>query len=139
MTHFADHSQMENHRVEYGDTFLCARCNQVKPVFSNPESTLAPEFGYGGYGLNCWVCCGAMDLEYMKTHDRMDLYFTNGMISNWPGTIKTRAYDIRKGVHNIAGSQTTGRFTIDGQEWSFRQYGSFCEIARCRKIKRGAK
>ena len=103
-----------------------------------------------GYGLDedghkvCYACCADSDRDYMKSHERITLYFVkrevNGckqwFVSNWPGSLEFKAFNVSKGSHNIARTQYSFSFRDDtGKLWHGRQYGQWNEIAHCRKAK----
>jgi len=123
------HNSKENRdrKHEGTDTFVCWRCHKIKPVFSNPESTFAPEYGVDPtmsklsptFDLTCWQCCGEIDKETMVRDGRIVLYLVEGKpgdkistdpyhheVTNWPGTIRFQVFNISEGRHNLAGTRT---------------------------------
>jgi hypothetical protein len=100
----------------------------------------------------CYQCCGEMDVNDMRTSGRALLYLTQewcavyadvgparsrcNYVSNWPGTLKMRAY-VRKGRHNIARTRYDAWFTgPDGAKWHGVQYGENTQVVRCRRLKK---
>ena len=102
--------------------------------------------------IGCDECCGKRDekeLKEMQIGSKICLYLANGLVTNWPGSLKITPRHIRKGRHNFCGTKTSFWFTFHGQNfygyqigvliWSdhFRIYsgceiGSVeCELARC--------
>ena len=103
-----------------------------------------------GYGLDneghkiCYACCADSDRQWMNEHDQITLYLsdrqeqglTRYYVSNWPGSLEYRAFDVVEGRHNIARTQTRFSFRDDnGQLWHGRQYGQWTQLAHCRKAK----
>lgn len=128
------------------ETFTCIDCSQDKEVPS--------EGGGTGYATTdnkekvCYACCGERDKKYMEENKNIDLYLS-GMsnvvktnlpqdkveVINWPGTLRFRVQNVRKGSHNIARQRTDVWFTDHkGNKWWGRNTGDN-DIVRCRKVK----
>lgn len=106
-----------------------------------------------GYGQDsaghhyCYDCCGEQDrqrLDSMKAGDSVVFYLEEkksedgwlyGLVSNWPGTLKIRANRLRKGRHNIAGTQTHCWFTFNGASFHGVNYGGFSQLCYITKLK----
>lgn len=95
--------------------------------------------GYGRDEHNrtlCYACCADKDREYMRTHNRISLYFADGEVANWPGSLKFKPTLIRHGSHNIAGTRTDVWFTgPDDSRWHGVQFGRWSQICRCKRLK----
>jgi hypothetical protein len=73
----------------------------------------------------------------LKT-SRAVLYLVNMQITNWPGSLRFDAFNIRRSGGRGFGYSyniVTGRFRgPDGSLWTFRNAGHH-QIARCRRLK----
>jgi hypothetical protein len=122
--------------TEHATVFTCSVCEETKTHIDSFTT---------GYGVNdkgekvCFNCCGKTDSQWMKDHDRIDLYLTkkdnNWVVSNWPGTLRFFA-NVYKGRHNWAGCQYTAYFKDEwGNHWFGRRFGDNTEIVHCQKMK----
>lgn len=113
----------------------CARCHALIP----------PRLGDGpvGYGLTpknepvCYDCCAVEDKNRMLKGEPITLYLSTNekgepVLTNWPGTLRIPVMAVKKGKHNIAGSQYNVRFTFHGKRWYGRQYGEMTQLCRCK-------
>lgn len=136
-------------------TFKCSQCHEVKPV---PQGT-----GGTGYARNaqnrkvCYACCADNDREYMRTHDRIDLYLVQRdpipdraqrtyrnvnsagkvrewFVTNWPSSLELPVFTLKTGAHNIARTRIDVWFKFEGREWHGVNIGDN-DILRCRKLK----
>lgn len=101
-----------------------------------------------GYGINekgervCFACCAVADREFMvKNGNYSGLYLTpdgNGWsVSNWPGSLKFRAFGTRHSWHNFAGKngRTDAWFNgPDGHVWHVVRIGNM-DLCRARRTK----
>lgn len=113
--------------------FKCSRCKQLKAHVSRTST---------GYGRNsedkifCFACCGELDKEQMIKDGKIMLYYSNGKIINWPGSLSFSAHWSQDSRHNFAGTRTDFRFIgPDGAIWSGYQIGKFNQVAHCRRTK----
>ena len=117
--------------------FHCHGCGRTMPVGGHGCGT--------GYGVTrrgklvCYACCGKRDIAEMKRTGRGFLYFDDrsGTVSNWPGTVKFKAYFIRHSWHNFAGHNGRRDFRFigpDGAEWCGANIGNN-QCAKCRRMK----
>ena len=127
-----------------GARFRCSVCGEALPVQS---------FGGTGYACNnrgrliCYACAWKHDAASMVKTGRAVLYFTPqrnrihtaddcAHVTNWPGTLSFRAFNVRKGRHNIARTQTRFNFVgPDKKTWSGVQFGEWSQLAKCRRNK----
>lgn len=126
-----------------GQSFVCARCHQTKPFFSDPAKTLFPEYGRTEAGeLHCWACCGEVDQERMRETGRAVLYISfpgvGAVLQNWPGTLTIAPVRThRRTVWSPVGGyiqRTDVWFTSEGQRWHGVNLGG-SQITRCRRLK----
>lgn len=114
-------------------TFHCSTCHTDKPV--TPGMTK-------GYGVNrdgskvCFDCCAVNDRIRMRDEDRTTLYLSDGVVTNWPGTLKLTPHRASKGRHNIGRTRVDVWFREDefGSEWHGVNIGD-SDILHCRKVK----
>ena len=88
----------------------------------------------------CYSCCGDLDREWMRTHDRITLYLTHRNkweVTNWPGTMRyNAAVRVNPHGHNWGLTRRDAWFTdYDGQSWWGVSYGDMTELVHCRKLK----
>ena len=98
-----------------------------------------------GYGTDsngkthCYECCAKQDMDYMQKNGRIALYLVQKdnqyEITNWPGSLRFKAYSVTTGRHNIAGKRYDVWFMVNGVRWHGIQYGEFNQICHCRKTK----
>jgi hypothetical protein len=74
-------------------------------------------------------CTGRATLYLASTKER------NPDITNWPGTLRFRAFAVLKGRHNIAGTRYDVYFRVNGAEWHGVQYGENTQILHCKRTK----
>lgn len=118
---------------------ICHTCNQeiVKPC----DITT-------GYGTNkkgekfCYSCIGKQDSQYLESLPiggkdtqylvkRDDGYY----ITNWPASLEIKCQYVRKGGHNIAGSQYTAYFSYKGKNFIGKKFGENTDICHIKRIK----
>lgn len=133
MTVITTREQARETRHVDGVQFLCSNCGQTKPVGTS---------GGTGYGYNadhsiiCYECCAVQDRAEMIETGRAVLYLTDGEVTNWPGTLRFKVGQIRKGRHNMAGVRRDFWFAGPGNTtWHGVQYGENSQVAWCRRIK----
>lgn len=69
-------------------------------------------------------------------HGKITLYLSNGdKVTNWPGSLRIRAYRVKHGKHNIARTRTDAWFTFEGANWHGVNYGKDSQILHCRRTK----
>ncbi len=128
------------------ETFICSKCHQSKEVRNS---------GGIGYGKNdqgekfCYDCIADLDRQIMidTGHSRnLPLYlinkqfhlndrFSDGEVSNWPGTLKFRCR-VKRGNHNIARYRYDVWFNgPDGYVWHGVQIGEWTQICHCKRTK----
>ena len=56
-------------------------------------------------------------------------------ISNWPGTLKIRIWQIKKGNHNIAGTRSDVWFCYAGHNFHGVQYGNHSQICHITRVR----
>jgi len=120
-----------------GDTFVCDKCG-VRHAYRGWVT---------GYGTNsagekiCYECCREFDKEWMSENDKITLYLTQATtgrwrVTNWPGTLRFRVDETRKGKHNITGTRYDVWFTDrEGNRWWGVSYGENSQLCHCRKLK----
>lgn len=75
----------------------------------------------------CYLCCAADDTAFMRASGKNTMYFSNGKISNWPGTLSYDTFNVTRSKGYGFGRRhpiVTGRFRFEGQLWSFRNAGA---------------
>ena len=107
----------------------------------------------------CYACCGKIDSDWMRTHDRIMLYLTCDVnkgeqahllrkqwrVSNWPGTLKMRAsvsvYPCGHFSPFCGHMELRHAYFKDehGRYWSGRSIGDWTEIIHCRRLKQGGR
>lgn len=92
-----------------------------------------------GYDKNkrkyCYSCCGKFDEEVMQKYGKIDLYYCNNTISNWPGTLKIVPTKVTVGYHNICRTVTYVYFKFNNENWTGKNLGNN-DILRCKRVKR---
>lgn len=90
----------------------------------------------------CFACCGIRDRKTMieTGHSKqLPLYLSNGMASNWPGTLKFPVYGlktIRTAGFSGSAKRTIGWFNgPDGFVWYGFQQGDWNQIFHARRTK----
>jgi hypothetical protein len=102
-----------------------------------------------GYGqcedgkVICYNCCAVRDKQTMIDSGRscdLPLYLhANLEVTNWPGTLRFRVTNIRKGYHNIGRTRTDVWFNgPDGFVWHGVQIGEFNAICHAKRTKQRA-
>jgi len=116
------------------------KCSQCKKEIVKPE-------GCGtGYGIDpkthakvCYACCGVNDRKSLidsKLGDRFCFYFSGGIITNWPASLKIEPRYIKKdGRHNWGLKRTDVWFTLEGLNFWGYIIGSNTEIIHIRRVK----
>ena len=93
-------------------SFTCHNCGQTKR--NNPHSCST------GYGTDakgnklCFNCIAAIDsdeLANMQPGEKTIHYYSNGKITNWPGSLVIITLYKKTGKHNIAVKRTDIWFT----------------------------
>lgn len=129
--------------------FICHTCKLTKDIIKNNITT--------GYGLDkdnnciCYDCCAKDDLQYMKDKGKIVLYLSEKKhqdssatsfscdyyeVSNWPGSLKFKAYHFNEGEHNWARKRYNVWFKgPDGFIWYGVQYGDNTQICHCKRTK----
>ena len=112
-------------------------CDDCKQEIVRPVGDGGTGYGDVDGKIVCYACCGKLDAEYMRTHDKISLYLNTATqtVSNWPGTLRFASGPIRVGRHNIAGKRYDCWFVAVGANWHGVQYGDNTQIVRCRKVK----
>jgi len=119
----------------------CDRCN---------KEIVKPEGCGTGYATNehnetiCYECCAEEDREWMRTHDKIDLYLTETKvedrwkwsITNWPGTLRFDNLHVRQGYHNIAGVRRDTWIWFEGRRWHGVRYGDNTQVVHLKKLKK---
>jgi hypothetical protein len=111
---------------------VCTNC-RFKTVYHDDITT--------GYGKNadgqifCFDCCGKEDAQTMIKNGQYTLYYVNGKVTNWPGTLSFNVYGVRKSRHNFGGNRFDFWFNFDNSVWHGYQIGNFNEIAHVRRTK----
>lgn len=115
-------------------TFHCDYGNHTATITHSDFTT-----GYGTMPdgkIACFDCCAIEDKKRMVADGKIDLYWHNHIVSNWPGTLTFTPTGYRKGSHNIAGTREDFWFVgPDGFIWHGVQMGGFNEIAHCKRTK----
>lgn len=127
--------------------FLCSECGLMK--VNESEFTT-------GYGLDkhnhkvCYECCGINDrksLIELKQGEKTCLYFSKGVVTNWPSSLVIKPSYTRTGRHNIARTKTSFWFSLieerkEGEQTAMikhnfygYQIGHMNEVAHIRKVK----
>jgi len=118
-------------------TFICHVCKQ--------EKTNISEFTTG-YGIDkdnnkvCFECCGKQDeaeLRAMKPGDKTILYWneSDSELTNWPGTLRIKAYHFTNSLHNFGGWKTHIWFRYEGNDFYAYSIGNRTTIAHVLRIK----
>lgn len=114
-------------------TIHCDRCK--KQIVTEPGSC---DTGYGTTPdgqKHCYACCARMDEEHMRTHGKTMLYLSNGMVTNWPNSLRIKPARIWTGRHNFAGKVTYVNFAFEGFWWLGKCVGSDTQILHCKRTK----
>lgn len=112
--------------------------------------------GGTGYGRDkdgnrkCYECCADTDRQEMIETGKATLYLTMEVsdgatrlglpvkvntVTNWPGSLKFRTGEARKGHHNIARTRYDVWFRgPDGKDWHGVQYGDNTQICHCHRL-----
>ena len=133
-------------------------CNVGLPGYAIVPSKDDQQGYYVGHDVHkgdkiCYECCGRLDSEWMRIHDRIMLYLSykeeDGRkkwdVSNWPGTLTFPAsVSVSKRGHYspFAGyMELRHAYFRDehGRFWSGRSIGDWTEICHCRKLKKGGR
>ncbi len=133
------------------ETFECADCGQTKPKHLPDDHTYGTGvFTTARYArtaddrLICWECAAERTRADMIEGGRTYLYLTEDgkggrTLTDWPGTLKFRAYGARTSWHNIGRTRIDVWFAgPDGYEWHAYQIGEWTQIAHCKRTKRPA-
>lgn len=114
--------------------FTCADCNVIKLFPFDSCGT-----GYGRVddkpdSFICYACCGLRDEKQMKETGKAVLYLSNGVITNWPETLRINAR-VQRSRHNVARYRYDAWFKFSGENWHGVQYGENTQIIRCKRVK----
>jgi hypothetical protein len=87
----------------------------------------------------CYECCGEHDrqeLRGMTEGAGIILYLVNhdSEVTNWPGTLRIKVAERRKGKHNIARKRVDVGFTFEGRRFHGVQYGENTQICHVKRI-----
>lgn len=113
-------------------------------ICSDCKKVITPESHITGYAVAegnlkvCYDCCGIRDGEKllnMSVRQRSMLYLSNGVVTNFPGTLKIKPYMARKGRHNMAKIRHTVYFNYKGCHFIGVNYGSNSEVLHIKKLK----
>ena len=121
---------METETLTFRGT--CEDC--AKPIM-HPEKAFTTGYGTIDGKKVCFACCGERDRKTMQTEDRITLYFFDGKITNWPGTLEFKPNNVLRGKHNFAGTQRIVYFRAEGKVWMGRNVGDH-DLLHCKVIKR---
>lgn len=96
-----------------------------------------------GYGIDkdnnkvCFACCGEQDRKQLLEEGKLFGYWSHGFFSNWPGTLKIKAYYSRDSFHNFAGrnGRTDFWFNFEGKHFHGVHIGHNNECARVKQVK----
>lgn len=124
------------------ETFTCVMCGKETPIKTTGGAGYATQDEPNEFcpktGKVCYDCCAVIDKAWMEKTGRATLYVSDGMVSNWPGTLRFAARVV-KGKHNIARTRYDVWFQDHtGREWHGVQYGENTQICRCRRLGTGA-
>lgn len=101
----------------------------------------------------CYECCAKIDRAYMTEHGQISLYLTRGtwtfpdgvkaldswIVSNWPGSLKFRAFNVRESWHNFSGKRVDFQFHDEaGRAWWGFKVMTFGDICHCRRYQEKA-
>lgn len=119
---------------------VCHACADLRTLdcghHPSPHFPMTTGYGVTSEGKkHCYECCGKADQESMRKNNRITLYFSNGQVVNWPGSMSIQPTYISTGRHNFAGIRTDVWFRFEGSRWHGVQYGRYTEILHCRKLK----
>lgn len=129
---FTHHAELAV-RFDGTQGFQCSKCHVVKPCWAGTGTGYAYD---AGGRLICYACCASDDEARMRREGRIMLYLGEGRsISNWPGTLKFKAYSLKTGRHNIARSRVDVWFKHEGRDWHGVQYGDNTQVLHCRRLK----
>jgi hypothetical protein len=98
-----------------------------------------------GYGVDpktnakiCYACCGVNDRKSLidgEIGERFCFYYSNGMIVNWPNSLKIAPRYTRYSRHNWGLKRTDVWFSLEGHQFWGYIIGSNTEIIHIKKIK----
>lgn len=116
--------------------FHCSVCDQDKVHISDFST---------GYGTDpqtdakvCFDCCGVQDkaaLFSLEPKEKMVLYWSGGMVTNWPNTLTIKPYYTRKSKTNWNLERTDFWFKFHGNKYHGYHIGHNNQIAHVYKIK----
>jgi hypothetical protein len=118
-------------------TIKCYQCK--KEIIKSPD-------GCGiGYGIDknkhkiCYACCGENDKKELlkaKPGDKFTFYYSGGMVTNWPGSLKIKPYYTKENGHNWWNVKRIDLwFTLDGNKFWCKHLGSSHELITITRIK----
>lgn len=116
--------------------FTCDNCKRTITYESDTTT---------GYGRNkegekiCFDCCGLHDnqaFRALKPGEAMHLYFSNGVLMNWPGSFKIKPYATSVGRHNIARRRLDAWFRFNRHEYHGVLIGDMTEVMRVTRLKK---
>lgn len=146
--------------IDYSKTFFCDRCGVTFQSYT-PGSSVS-NFAYTRDNrMVCVKCCAELEKAYMRTHDKIVLYFQSfqhryqtdytrknkiyiigghgdvmGELTDAMGNKIVDLYYIDRGKHNIAGRRYDFRFMFEGRTWHGTVYGDNSDLAYCRRLKK---
>jgi len=86
----------------------------------------------------CYACCAECDKYRMNRGETLTLYLSNGEVTNWPGSLRFKAFNITRSRMNGFGGyypRTTARFRgPDGCLWTIDVRGDM-ECGRAYRLK----
>ena len=113
----------------------CFSCQSLLPV--NPPNYT----GGAGYGINksgnkiCYSCCAEEDKKQMNETGQIILYFNQGCISNWPGTLRFIATGYNYSKNNWGCQRQDVWFNFNEFVWHGVNLGDN-DILRCKRTKK---
>lgn len=94
-----------------------------------------------GYGIDkdgkkmCYACCAEYDKETLRETGKLTGYYSGGVFSNWPGSLKITPYYSRTSKHNWGGIRTDYWLKFEGYNYHGVQIGKNSEVSTIRRIK----
>ena len=115
--------------------FECSVCKET--IMSENRTS-------SGYAIDkddnkvCYECCGKSDrkeLLNLKPKEKLTLYFSNGQVTNWPGSLKIDTDRVKESRHNMGGIRVDFWFKLDGMSFHGYQIGHNNQLAHIYKLK----
>ena len=111
--------------------------------YGNHDVTVEKSGFTVGYGVNgkgeksCYACCAQQDREYMDREGKDTLYFSNGEVTNWPGSLRYPVTYQKTSRHNWGLKRTDFWFKdYQGKNWHGYHIGHNSEICYVRRLKK---